>query len=386
MKKLLIVLGAMVCAGLWATVVVAEETADQENESSSWMEMLSVYGMVDARVGYRQVTPEADDYDTETTGDIYIYGAGMGVAAKINDYLSGFAFIVFEEEFGGADLDLYMDEGAVRFNWNGMFATIGKLYLPVGRFDTYAVSDPLVLELAECRQSTIGLGYEHPYFTVSAWGFAGDFDNVDEGGEAEDNTIDAFAGAVEVMPLAFQDRFTLSLGGYLLTDATETSLAMGESLNEFNPDGVLDNGDEFIRYENNVPLYGGFLSAEFPITEMFGLGIVGEYATTGEFDEEEYLDNTGEATAISAANGELAVLLLDGAVQFGPKFEMISGLDWLETQDNDEEYEVTRYTQYGGFVGFNPWEHLHLGLQVMAGADNEENQVLDSVFQTALEF
>jgi hypothetical protein len=293
---------------------------------------------------------------------------------------------LWEEEFGGEDLGIDMDEGFVTAEWNGLFGTLGKLYLPVGQFDTFAVADPLVLEVAECRQSAIGIGYNHEYFELSGWAFNGDFDNVDDEGDVADNAIDAFAVRLNIMPLAFQDQYSLTLGGYYLSDATETSLGFGDNLAEIDPNDVADNGDEFVKYESNVPLFGGFLTAELPFTDMFGLGFTGEYVATGEYDKEEYLDNRDEETAVSALNAELAALILEGSIQIGPKFEMISGLDWLETQENDPNYEVTAYSQYGGFIGYDPWDHLHLGLQVMAGADNEGNQVTDVQFQTLFEF
>lgn len=386
MKRLVLVSFILGCFSLSIPVAAAEKTEDEVTKEPSWTEILTIIGYVDARVGFRQVTPEADGCNAERIGDVYVYGTGLGVVALINEYLSGYAFLLYEEDFGNDYQDLSLEEGSIRFDWKGLFATVGRMYLPVGLFETYAVADPMPLNLAECNQATIGLGYEHDYFIVSAWGFAGNFENVDEKGEADDNTMDGFAGAVKVLPLAFQEHIILELGGYLLSDATETSMEFGGNLNRIDPDGVTDNGDEFTRYEKDVPLYGGFLSAEIPITEMFGLGVVGEYTTTGKFDKEEYLDNSGEATTISAANAELAILLLDRTVQFGPKFETISGVDWLGTQENDEEYEVTGYTQFGGFIGFDPWKQLHLGLEVIAGADNEENRQLETFFQTALEF
>jgi len=360
--------------------------AEDKPAEGKWFEMITINGVVDARVGYRSFTPEADGFDTENVSDIFVFNAGLGAEIHLNEYLSGNIFFLWEEEFGGEDLGIDMDEGFVTAQWNGLFGRIGKMYLPVGQFDTFAVTDPLVLELTECRQSALGAGYSHDYFGISVWTFNGAFDNVDENGENPDNAIDSFAARLDIMPLAFQENHKLTIGGYFLSDATETSLEFGGNLNLLNPDGVAENGDEFTEYESNVPLYGGFLGAQLPFTAAFGLGVVAEYVTTGEFDKEEYVDGAGEVTALSAVNVELAALLLNRSIQLGPKFEIISGLDWLGTQENDPDYEVTRFTQYGGFIGYDPWDHLHLGLQAMAGADNEGNRITDVQLQTKLEF
>jgi len=360
--------------------------ADKKITNQDWFDVTTINGIIDARVGYLSFAPQTNDLDVETVSDIYIFNAGLGAEIEPNEYLSGAIFFLWEEDFGGEDLGVDMDEGFITLAWMGLFGQLGKTYLPVGQFDTFAISDPLVLELAECRQSALGIGYEHIFFHVSGWTFAGDFENVDENGKAADNIVDSYAARLNVMPLAFQDRYSVTIGGYFLSDATETSLEFGGNLAEVDPDNTPDNGDEFIRYKTDVPLYGGFLTAELPFTDLFGIGITGEYVTTGEFNEEEYVDNTGAAAAISAMNGEVAALVLNGAVRIGGKFETISGLDWLETQGNDPNYEVTSFSQYGGFAGYDPWDHLHLGLQVMSGADNRGNKITHALFQTALEF
>ncbi len=380
MKRLTLLL--LIMTALLAAAPAFAEEADE----AKWFEMVTLNGVVDARIGYRSFAPETDGLDSVNVGDIYAFNAGLGAEIAPNEFLSGTVFFLWEEEFGGEDLGVDMDEGFVTAQWHGLYGRLGKTYLPVGQFDTFAVADPLVLELAECRQSALGAGYAHDFFEVSAWAFNGAFDNVDEDGEADDNSIDSFAARLDIKPLAFQEKYQLTVGGYYLSDATETSLEFGGALNAVDPDGAADSGDEFVRYETDVPLYGGFLSAELPFTEAFGLGLIAEYVATGEFDEEEYVDDAGEATSLSAANVELAVLLLDGSLQLGPKFETISGLDWLDTQGNDPSYEVTDYTQYGGFVGYDPCDHLHLGLQAMSGADNEDNRLTDMQFQTAFEF
>ena len=357
-----------------------------EDEKGKWFDKITFSGVIDARIGVRSFAPESDDFDTENASDIYVFNAGIGAEVQSNPYLSGTIFFLWEEEFGGEDLGMDMDEGYITAQWKGLFGQIGKMYLPVGQFDTFAINDPLVLELAECRQSALGVGYSHDYFGASVWAFNGAFDNVDVDGEIADNAIDTVAARIDFSPLAFQDDYKLTVGGYFLSDAAETSLEFGNGLNQIDPDDVAGSGDEFVQYETDVPLYGGFLNAELPFAESFGLGLAAEYVTTGEFDEKEYFDGSGEATALSAANLELAALLLSGSIHFGPKFEMISGLDWLETQENDPDYEVTGYTQYGGFIGYDLWDHLHLGLQAMAGVDNEGNRLSEATFQTVLEF
>ncbi|HPQ71235.1 MAG TPA: hypothetical protein PKW95_19065 [bacterium] len=354
----------VLCLLLFAGSALAEET--------NWFEMISLFGIVDARAGYRTTSFETDGLDDVHVSDIYLYGAGLGAEAVLNEYLSGNIFFYFEEGFADDYMDTYLDEATISLSYKGFMFEAGKKYLPVGFYGTFAVSDPLVLELTETWKTTMGLGYAMEYFGVSAWAFNGDYDNVDEDGEPADDAIDGYAARLDVYPLAFQDTHSLALGGYFLSDATETSLEMGNRL--------VGN------YESDVPLYGGYLNAEFVFSDFAGMGLVGEVAATGAFDKKNYLDYTGEETGITAVNVEAAALLLGGTVQFGPKYESISGLDWLGTQGNDPDYEVTSFRQMGGFAGYDPWSQLHLGLEVMSGGDNEDNRQVSAFFQTAVEF
>lgn len=366
-----------------------------------WLSDITIFGEIDIRAGMTQSWLETKGLAGELVSDLFVYGAGMGLEVGINPYFRGSIYFILEEEFGGDDLGLVLHEGFLTFNYKGLFAEVGRRYLPVGQFDSYAVNDSLVYTMAETRQTTLGLGYRHDYFEVSGWAFNGAQANIGGDGTDDDDTIDGFAFRADVFPLAFQDRFSLALGGYFLSDATETSLELGKRLNVLDPDragwqppadnpnAVYEDPDpdnDYQPYKEDVFLYGGYLSAEFPFIEMFGLGLVFEYVSTGPFAKAEYRDDAGSNSGIWAINAELAALIWNSRVQFGPKLELISGIDWLETGENDPAYEVNQYQIWGFFANFRPWQDLLLGLQFDHGWDNEQNTQVRTFVRTVFEF
>ena len=344
---------------------------DEKKEEVDWTKYAAITGLIDGRVTFYNFDPDAKNADSFRTSDVYIRFASLGVEYTFNDYVGGSILVTAE------DPDLfYLDHAYVKLQYPWVVTpsfTIGRVCVCRGSFATYAIEYPFPQVLFESYMTAIGVGLEYPYFSYETYFFNGKFDNVDKDGEPADDIIDTVNMRLEVRPLAFQKDYQLNLGGMYLTDATETDFDLGSAL-------LHDN------YEKDVPLFGGFLTAVLPFTQMVGLGLIGEYAATGKFNKNNYLDNSGKETTISAYNLELALLLNDQTVQVGAKIEGINGVDWLGTQGFDPDYQVERYARYGGFLGFDPWKCLHLGLRYLAGQDNEQNRDGEAMFQTLLTF
>ena len=106
------------CLLLFAGTAWAEET--------NWFEMISLYGIVDARAGYRTTSFETDGLDDVHVSDIYLYGAGLGAEAVLNEYLSGNIYFYFEEGFADDSMDTYLDEATISLSYKGAFFEAGK--------------------------------------------------------------------------------------------------------------------------------------------------------------------------------------------------------------------------------------------------------------------
>jgi len=363
MERFRFIIAMLVCLLVLPTALLAQ---DEEPELP-----VTVFGLVDVRVGFFTTMPEAEGLDDESRSDAFVRFAGIGAAFAPNEYVSStFLFMLEDVE------EMYLDEGFIRLQYPMTvtpYLALGRLYVPTNSFATYAIDFPLTQTLFEVNETAVGAGLSYDYIDLSFWLFDGGYDNVDEDGEPADDVIDTFAANVVVTPLTWQDTFDLAVGGFYLSDATETDYEIGATLLGGN-------------YEADIPAYGAFLNAELPINQLVGIGLVGEYAATSVFEEQNYLDNTGEETQITATNVELALLFIDKTVQLGGKYEGVQGLDWLGMQGNDPDYEITTYTRFGGFVGVDPWPWLHVGARYMAGVDNEGNRDNEVLLQTMVEY
>ena len=341
-------------------------------EESHWYDFIRPVGLVDTRVIFAETIPEASGFDTVRTSDVLVRYVSLGAIFEPNQFVSGNALLTMENEESG----LYIENGfiTVRYPWAVTpYVVIGTRAVPTGGYTTYAIEDPLVLELFEVNRMAISPGVGNAYFDLQASFFNGRVDNVDDQGWPADDVIDTYIVRGEVYFFAFQEAYQLTLGSYYMNDAVEGDFDLGSTLLHG-------------RYEANVPAYGAFFNATLAFTDLIGLGLAADYATTGKFDRRNYLDNAGHETAISAANFELALLLFQQSIQIGPKFEMVRGMDWLGMQANDPSYKITSYNRYGGFAGYDPWPFLHVGARYLAGADNEGNRDSEFQFQTALYF
>jgi hypothetical protein len=207
------------------------------------------------------------------------------------------------------------------------------------------------------------------------WGFNGEFDRVDRNGDPKRDLVDEFVARLDVYPLAFQEDHELAVGAYFLSDATETVLDAG---NAYFAEGA--------RYERSVPLWGVYLTLNAPFTEMFGLDLAGEFASTGRFGLDEMTTPRGRRASIWATNAEAALLIRRETFRVGARFEQVHGVDWLGTQGNDPSYEVTDYAAASGFAGATFWEDLRIDLQYRYGWDNEHNVDETVIFRTLLEW
>ena len=71
-----------------------------EEGGRGWSDIITVYGVVDARAQFARLTPDQDGLDSETESDFYVFNAGLGAEAVLNDHISGNLFCLWEEELG----------------------------------------------------------------------------------------------------------------------------------------------------------------------------------------------------------------------------------------------------------------------------------------------
>ncbi|MDP8222368.1 MAG: hypothetical protein P9L99_03340 [Candidatus Lernaella stagnicola] len=386
MKKLTVSLVILVSL-LMVSAAWAEEI------SPEWASTVKIGGYVDVRPSFYWFTPDNEMTVGNQTqedfhySDVSLYDAGLVVMAQPFDAVHGLVEIRYGEgpiDYRGSNGSLgaygtetvLVDKAYVQLGSGSSFwVRAGKYYMPFAASEdaVYGFYYNLLQRYLFANPVALGLGYNHKFagFGFHVWN--GQFDTTNSSGRPDNDIIDTYAASLEFHPLAFQEVHQMDLVFYFLSDAAETWGQFGNQINT-----------QVTAYSENIFLYGGYLKGDFFLSDLIGLGILGEYATTGEWDEDQYVDAAGDATAVSFMNAELALLFWEGVLKFGGKYESISGVDYFGTAGVD--YEPTSYARYGGFLRSNLMEELSLGLEYLMGGNNESDTDSELQIQTRLDF
>ena len=124
---------------------------------------------------------------SENKSDIKLATVELSGGWQMAEWLRGDLVLLYEED----DTDpMEVDQAFVTLGNTEkfpLFTQLGKMYVPFGRFDSFFISDPVVLELAETRETAALLGFEKGGFSASLSAFNGD---VETDGE---NQVDNFS-------------------------------------------------------------------------------------------------------------------------------------------------------------------------------------------------
>ncbi len=95
----------------------------------------------------------------------------MDLDAEYGDAFKGHLTLLWEED----DTEpVDVDEGWLRYELSGFFVSGGRTYTPFGEFETFFISDPLTLELAETCESALVAGCEKGAFSFTLAVFNGE--------------------------------------------------------------------------------------------------------------------------------------------------------------------------------------------------------------------
>jgi hypothetical protein len=168
----MIMLGAAFGAGAQQEAV---GKLDQKPETvkASLPEGLEFGALVEVEAGYRHTKSDAESDMTLATVQL---SAGWQLGKRLRADL----VLLYEED---ATEPMEVDQATVTLGNTEefpLFLQAGKMYVPFGNLDSFFVSDPVALELAEIRETAALLSYEKGGFNASASAFNGD---VETGGE-----------------------------------------------------------------------------------------------------------------------------------------------------------------------------------------------------------
>jgi hypothetical protein len=283
----------------------------------------------------------------ESVSDIALATFELHIDAEPADWVKGHAVLLWEED-DTEPVDL--DEATVTLEASGAlpaYLTAGKMYVPFGVFNSHFVSDPLVLELGETRESAILLGYDNTKLALQAAAFNGDMDN---GADRADNVV---------LSAVFAPWKGVHIGASWISDLGESE-AMQESIQE----NLAATPDQ--RYDE-VSGGGAFLS-----WTPWKLALDVEYiAAMSDFDA-GVLGN--EALRPSAWNAELA-------------FHSGRGWEVAVKAEGSRDFPDFPEIQYGGVVSIAIAESATFAVEYLHGEyDDEASDRNMATCQLALEF
>lgn len=124
--------------------------------------------------GLVEVEGSAGEFDNESYSDLVVATVELGMSAKINDKVSADVVLLYEED----DTELDVDVATINIDKlvGPVNLTLGKMYVPFGRYETALVNDTLPLELGETNKTAALFGFEQGAFSAGAYIFDGDAD------------------------------------------------------------------------------------------------------------------------------------------------------------------------------------------------------------------
>lgn len=177
--------------------------------------------------------PEGGDEED----DLRLSTVQLGLEAELTPWLGGHVIGLWEEddtepaEIDEAVMVLLTPEPV---GGQKLSLTVGRQYLPFGKFESLMISDPLTLDLGETRSTSAVFGAAGELWTARAGAFEGSVDD----GDAD--SLDTFVAALEVTP-----HEGLTFGVSYLSDLAESGaeLVQDKSL-----------------YDDAVPALGAFIA------------------------------------------------------------------------------------------------------------------------------
>jgi hypothetical protein len=157
---------------------------------------------------------EVEAVSAESSSDIAVATAELGINAQITDKVSAALVLLHEED----DTPFGVDAATITLNATEALAvTAGQTVVPFGLFESNMISDPLALELAETPATALQLDYTAGPISASLYTF--------NGGNASDEEIDNHGASIRYS----SETFTLGAG--YIANLGDSDLIAAETLN-----------------------------------------------------------------------------------------------------------------------------------------------------------
>jgi len=315
---------------------------------------IDLSGAVEIEAAYERLKPK--EGSDEETSDLVVETVELAVDAGITDQLKTHILVDFE---AGEDVDL--DEAIIHFRAEDVcvpdlscnsfwYASIGRMDVPFGYYETHFIGDSLTQVLAETKEVALMIGAYRAPFNVAAGAFNGD---VDEAGG--NDHIENFVGtALFTLPEDLAPELGLTGGASYISN-----IADSDELTEFVEDEF-----ESHTIENYVAGASAFLSASYGERYFLEAEWVSALAT---FEE----DRSFKPEAWNLEFAFRPIEVFEIAVRYG---------------GSDNSLDFLPETQLGVVAVYELLENASIGLEYLFDEYENDDEVTTVTTQFAIEF
>ena len=317
-------------------------------------EGLELSGSLEIEAGYEHLKPKHEK--SEKSSFLELATVEIVIDAYLSNSLK--AHIIFDYEEGeGVDIDEAMlhyqaedvcqPDCSCNSPW---FASLGRMTVPFGYYESHFITDPLTLVLGETQEVAALGGVHSGSFTLAAGVYNGDMDE-----EGKEDHIDNFVAAVffQLDEKAIPD-FALQTGISYISNIADSNELTDFFDDEFGVDTVMDRVDGI----------SAFLSLSFK--EMFSLEA--EWVSAlDKFKEDQRFEP-------KAWNLELAVRLLEN---------MEIGLRYGGSED---ALNFLPETQFGVIAAYEIFENTSIGFEYLYEEFDNKDKINRITTQLGVEF
>lgn len=255
-------------------------TEDEDVEDlEEYIQRIEFSGTIEVEAVYEQIKPKVGK--KEDHSDLTLATVDFAIDALINDRMKTHVLFEYEDD-EDVEEDLIVDEAIILFQAEEVcvpdlscnspwYASVGKLTVPFGYFESNFISGPLTEDLGETKETAVIAGIYNPFINIAAGVFNGDTDKA-----GNSNRIESYVAACTfTLPEDVSPNVGLMIGVSYISNIADSDELADFFIEEFDPDPIA--------ITDYVAGFSSFLSISF----MNRLFIEAEYVGAVESFEED---------------------------------------------------------------------------------------------------
>jgi hypothetical protein len=158
--------------------VIKDDEEDKEGEE--YIKGIEFSGTIEVEAVYEKIKPKAGE--KKDSSDLTLATVDLAVDALITDRIKTHILFDYED-----DEEIIVDEAIIHFQAeeacvpdlscsSPWYASIGRLTVPFGYFESHFISGPLTEDLGETKETAVVAGIYNPFLNIAAGVFNGDMD------------------------------------------------------------------------------------------------------------------------------------------------------------------------------------------------------------------